>query len=58
MQIFNSNIVGSNAYFYKHRRNLESLIECHGCPTAWYTMSAADSYWHDLRALLNSSAEI
>ena len=27
MQKFNSNIVGSNAYFYKRRNELESLME-------------------------------
>ena len=58
MQIYNANIVGSNAYFYKYRRNLESLIEFHGCPNSWYNMSAADNYWHDLHTFLNSFAKI
>ena len=43
MQICNSNIVGSNVYFYKDRRNPESLIERHVCPTVGYTISAADN---------------
>ena len=54
MQLYNSNIVGSNAYFYKHHRNLELLIDAEGAPTAWYTMTAADNYWHDLHAMLKS----
>ena len=39
MQLFNSNIVGSNAYFYKHCRNLEGLVEAYSCPTIWFTFS-------------------
>ena len=55
MQLFNSNIVGSNAYFYKHRRNLEGLVEAYGCPTIWFTFSVADNFWCDLHRLLGSS---
>ena len=58
MQIYNSNIVGSNVYFYKHQRNLESLIEYHWCPTVWYIVSATDNYCRGLHALLNISDNI
>ena len=55
MQLFNSNIVGSNAYFYKHCRNLEGLVEAYSCPTIWFTFSVADNFWCDLHRLLGSS---
>ena len=44
MQKFNSNIVGSNAYFYKRRSELEGLMEQEGMPTTWFALSAADDY--------------
>ena len=44
MQKFNSNIVGSNAYFFKHRSELESLIEQEGIPTVWFMLLAANNH--------------
>ena len=58
MQLYNSNIVGSNAYFYKRRRELEALIEVKGIPTAWFTFSAADNHWCDLHDLLYKKDEV
>ena len=55
MQLLNSNIVGSNAYFYKHCRSLEGLIEAYGCPRIWLTFSVADNFWCDLHRLLGST---
>ena len=52
MQVFNANIVGSNSYYYKRRRELEALMECHGMPTAWFTLSAADNHWKDLQRIM------
>ena len=52
MQLYNSNIVGSNVYFYKRRRELEALMEVKGIPTAWFTFSGADNHWCDLHYLL------
>ena len=48
MQKFNSNIAGSNAYFYKRKIELEALIEQEGMPTSWFTLSAADNHWLDI----------
>ena len=58
MQLYNSNIVGSNAYFYKRRRELEALMEVKGIPTAWFTFSAADNHWCDLHDLLYKKNEV
>ena len=52
MQTYNSNIVGSNAYFYGKRRELETLMDQEDPCTIWYTLSAADNHWIDLHKLL------
>ena len=52
MHVYNANIVGSNSYFYKKRKELESLIEAKGMPTCWFTLSAADNHWNDLHKLI------
>ena len=44
MQIFNANIIGSNAYFYKRRSKLEALMEQEGMPTIWFMLSATDNH--------------
>ena len=48
MQTYNSNIAGSNAYFYKKKRELHALIAQEGMCTLWFTFSAADNHWTDL----------
>ena len=48
MTTFNANIVGSNAYFFKKRGELESLMDQEGMCTTWFTLSAADNHWNDL----------
>ena len=58
MQVYNANIVGSNSYFYKRRKELEALMECKGMPTAWFTFSAADNHWHDLHKLIYSNDDV
>ena len=58
MHVFNSNVVGSNSYFYGKRKELESLIEAHGMPTCWFTLSAADNHWHDLHNMLYNTSSI
>ena len=55
MHVYTANIIGSNSYFYKKRKELEALMECHGMPTAWYTLSAADNHWEDLHRLMYST---
>ena len=52
MHVYNANIVGSNSYFHKKRKELESLIEAHLMPTCWFTLSAADNHWNDLHKLI------
>jgi ATP-dependent DNA helicase PIF1 len=51
MQMYSSNLLGSDAYFYKNRKQLESLMQQKGMPTLWWTFSAADNHWIDLHAL-------
>jgi TolA-binding protein len=48
MQMFSANITGSDAYFSKHRKELEGLMQARGMCTLWFTFSAADNYWEDL----------
>jgi ATP-dependent DNA helicase PIF1 len=52
MQMYNSNITGSKAYFHKRRIELESLMESCGMPTMWFTLSCADNHWEDLHRIL------
>jgi hypothetical protein len=47
MSMFARNILGSNAYLYSKRKELESLFEVKGMPTLWFTFSAADNQWFD-----------
>ena len=48
MQMYTGNITGSDAYFARERRKLESLFDCKFMPTIWWTFSAADNHWYDL----------
>ena len=52
MQTFNANIVGSNAYFWNKKKELEALMDQEGMCTMWFTLSAADNHWVDLHRLL------
>ena len=56
MQMFSANITGSDAYFAKAKRELESLMQEKGMPTVWFTLSAADNHWKDLHKLAVSDA--
>ena len=58
MHVYNANIVGSNSYFFKRRKELEALMESKGMPTAWFTFSAADNHWHDLHKLVYSKDNV
>ena len=55
MQKFNTNIVGSNTYFDKRRKELEVLIQQEGLCTTWFTLSAANNYWLDLNRIIHSN---
>ena len=46
--MWSSNILGSDGYFSKSRKNLEALMQQEGLPTLWFTHSAADNHWQDL----------
>jgi hypothetical protein len=52
MNAFNANILGSNAYFYKKKKELEAIMEAKGMSTVWFTFSAADNHWDDLFRML------
>ena len=52
MQTFNSNITGSNSYFWSKKRELEALMNQESLPTSWFTFSAAENHWVDLHKLL------
>ena len=55
MQKFNANISGSNAYFYKRRKELEALIQQEGLCSTWFTFSAADNHWLDLNKIIHGN---
>ena len=54
MQKFNSNIIGSNLYFYKKHKELEVLIEQEGLCTIQFILSVVDNYWLDLNKIIHS----
>ena len=46
-----SNITGSNAYWYKAKENLKTIISHAGPPTFFFTFSSADMHWPELHTL-------
>ena len=48
MLMYTGNILGSDSYFYRRRKELEGLMDSRGMSTFWFTFSAADNYWCDL----------
>ncbi|XP_028394469.1 uncharacterized protein LOC114518663 [Dendronephthya gigantea] len=55
LQRYVSKIQGTNQYWYQRLQELLALIEQKGCPTFFFTFSAADSHWPDLQRLLQSN---
>ena len=55
MQIHNANILGSNLYFHKKRKELKALIEQEGLYTAWFVLSAANNYWLYLNHIIHDN---
>ena len=51
MQMFNANILRSDSYFFKKKKEVEGMMQAQGLPTLWSTFSAADNHWLDLHAL-------
>ena len=52
MQTYNSNIVGSNLYFYSKRRALDTLMNQEDSCTICYTLSTAENHWVDIHRML------
>ena len=52
MHAFTSNIVGSDSYCAKKRRELEAIVQQRGMGTAFFSFSFADHHWHQLHRLM------
>ena len=51
MSRYGENILGSAAYFAKHKKKLLTLIERKGPPTFWFTLSLPNWHWESLQVL-------
>ena len=51
LSMYSGNILGSDAYFSRARKELEAMFDCLGMPTCWFTFSMADNHWYDLHKL-------
>ena len=54
LQRYVSKVQGTNQYWYQRLQELLALLEQKGCPTFFFTFSAADSHWPDLQRLLQN----
>ncbi|CAB3983695.1 Hypothetical predicted protein [Paramuricea clavata] len=54
LQRYVSKVQGTNQYWYQWLQELLALIEQKGCPTFFFTFSAADMHWPDLQKLLQN----
>ena len=54
LQRYVSKVQGTNQYWYQRLQELLALIEQKGCPTFFFTFSAADMHWPDLQRLLQN----
>ena len=57
LQRYVSKVQGTNPYWYQRLQELLTLIEQKGCPTFFFTFSAADSYWPELQRLLQNEED-
>ncbi|CAJ1945758.1 unnamed protein product [Cylindrotheca closterium] len=57
MQMYNGQVLGSGAYFFRNRKQLEALMQAEGMPTLWFTFTAADNHWFDLHAFGDNMGE-
>ena len=57
LQRYVSKVQGTNPYSYQRLQELLALIEQKGCPTFFFTFSAADSYWPELQRLLQNEED-
>ena len=42
---FASNLVGTSGWWYRQRLRVQDMIQQHGCPTLFVSMSCADTHW-------------
>ena len=49
-----ANVPGSNAYWYKVKEDLKTIVTTLGTPTIFFTFSSADMHWPGLHALLGT----
>ena len=54
--IFGSSLHGTRSYWNKSRAELTNMINQQGTPTFFFTLSAADTKWPDLHALMPGKA--
>lgn len=54
MYAYTSNIVGSDSYWSKKRKELEATMQQKGVGTVFFTFSFADNHWHDLHRQMPS----
>ena len=45
-------VKGTNSYWNRTRREVEAMISAKGCPTLFYTLSAADTRWKRLHNVI------
>ena len=57
LQRYVSKVQGANQYWYQRLQELYALLEQKGCPTFFFTFSAADSHWPDLQRLLQNDED-
>ena len=50
MQMFSANILGPDAYFVKHWKQLKIIMQQKNPPTIWFTFSAANNHWPKLHS--------
>ena len=54
LQRYVSKVQGTNQHWYQWLQEFLALIEQKGCPTFFFTFSAADMHWPDLQRLLQN----
>ena len=54
---YNTNITGSNAYFYRCQKELEALIEQEILATICFNFSVAENHLTDLKIFLNVNCD-
>ena len=57
MYRYGANVTGSDPYWYKKRQELEAIFNQEGAATVFFTFTAADNHWHDLRRHMPSGTD-